>query len=560
MSATPALERGYQALREWSWQEARAAFEDALAARETPEALEGLGASASWLDDADAAIAAREHAYRLYRDRADDESAARVAVGLADDLIAFRGEHAVASGWLQRARRRLDPHPDSPVLAWVDVVAATVAMFYERDLPRAIALAEQAIAQGRRIGDVDAEMLALATLGLVMVSTGQLAEGLRMLDEATAAAVSGEVLDPEASAGVCCVFVTASARIRDFDRLAQWSRHVMHVSQGWTNRSMFSYPRIEHAAALIWWGRWSEAEHELADARTDMASRPQFAALAVLRLADLRRRQGRYDEAHALLDELEHLGSFGIGYGDRPEAARAALALDEGDPVAAAEVVERYLRMLPPDDLVERADALETLVRARVRLGDLEAAQRASETLASIVDATPTEPFRAAALLSAGLVSAGRGDHAEARESFETAIAHYRASGAPFETARALVELAKSLSALGQPQHALEEARNAATEFERLGARVDADASAALAAGLESLVRSPSGAGPLTARETEVLRLVAAGRTNEQIASQLVLSVRTVERHLSNIYAKIGATGRAARAVAASYAHTHAIA
>ncbi|HET8778668.1 MAG TPA: helix-turn-helix transcriptional regulator, partial [Agromyces sp.] len=135
-----------------------------------------------------------------------------------------------------------------------------------------------------------------------------------------------------------------------------------------------------------------------------------------------------------------------------------------------------------------------------------------------------------------------------------------RASGAPFETARALVELAKSLSALGQPQHALEEARNAATEFERLGARVDADASAALAAGIESLVRSPSGAGPLTARETEVLRLVAAGRTNEQIASQLVLSVRTVERHLSNIYAKIGATGRAARAVAASYAHTHAIA
>ena len=99
-------------------------------------------------------------------------------------------------------------------------------------------------------------MIALSLLGLVMVSSGRLAEGLRVLDGAAAAAVSGEVRDPEVSAAVCCIFVTASARIRDFDRLAQWSRHVMHVSQEWTNLSMFTYPRIEHAAALVWWGRW----------------------------------------------------------------------------------------------------------------------------------------------------------------------------------------------------------------------------------------------------------------------------------------------------------------
>ena len=126
-----------------------------------------------------------------------------------------------------------------------------------------------------------------------------------MLDEAAAAAVSGEVRDPEVSAGVCCIFVTASARIRDFDRLAQWSRHVMHVSQAWTNRSMFTYPRIEHAAALVWWGHWAEAEQEFAEALTDMSARPQLAALAMLRFADLRRRQGRYNEARSLLDELE---------------------------------------------------------------------------------------------------------------------------------------------------------------------------------------------------------------------------------------------------------------
>ncbi|MBT2499470.1 hypothetical protein J7E25_10190 [Agromyces sp. ISL-38] len=559
MSVAHSLERGDRALREWSWKVARAAFEEALLDDETPEALEGLGTAASWLDDADTAISARERAYRLYRGRDDAEAAARVAVSLADDLVTFRGEHAVASGWLQRARRRLEDRPDSPVLVWADAVEASMAMMYERDLPRALTLAEHAVAHGRRIGDVDAEMIALSLLGLVMVSSGRLAEGLRVLDEAAAAAVSGEVRDPGVSAGVCCIFVTASARIRDFDRLAQWSRHVMQVSQEWTNRSMFTYPRIEHAAALVWWGRWGEAEQELAEALTDISARPQLAALAMLRLADLRRRQGRYDEARSLLDELDE-SPYGIGYGERAEMVRAALALDTGDFVTAAEAAERDLRALPSDDIVEHVDGLEVLVRARLGLGDAEEAQRAADTLRSIADATPTAPIRASASLAAGLVSAARGEHAAARGAFETAIAFYRAGGATFETARARIELARSVSALGQPQRALEESRKAVTAFEGLGARADAASAATVVADLESSVRPARRPGPLTAREAEVLRMVAAGMTNDEIAADLVLSVRTIERHLSNIYAKIGATGRAARAAATSYAHTHAIA
>ncbi|MGW4928471.1 LuxR C-terminal-related transcriptional regulator [Agromyces sp. NPDC004153] len=559
MSADPPLDRGYRALRDWSWQDARAAFEDALRDEETPEAWEGLGTAASWLDDADTAISARELAYRLYRARGEDESAARVAVNLADDLLAFRGEHAVASGWLQRARRRLDLLPDSPVLAWTDVVAAVGAMVYEGDLPRASEIAERAIAHARRIGDLDAEMLALSMLGLVTVSSGRLADGLRMLDEATAAAVAGELDDPEASAGVCCFFVTASARIRDFDRLAQWSQHVMRVSQDWTNRSMFSYPRIEHASALIWWGRWEEAEAELAAARTDMSARPQFAALAMLRLADLRRRQGRHEEARMLLDELDEIGARGIGYGDRSEAVLAAVVLDAGEPAEAADIAERYLRALPAGDLVERVDGLDVLVRARLETGDLAAAQRASEGLAPIVVATPTAPIRAAASRAEGLIRAARGDHVEAIAAFDAAIDLYRASGAPFETARVRVELARSLAALGRIRRAQEETRKAVTAFEALGASADVDESSALAAELAVPVGRNGAPGSLTAREAEVLRLVAAGRTNEEIAAELVLSVRTVERHVSNIYAKIGATGRAARAAATSYAHTHAL-
>lgn len=174
-----------------------------------------------------------------------------MAAALAGDLLTFRGDSAVAAGWLGRARHGLRDRPDSPVLAWVDAFEAFSAMAYERDVARALGLGEAAVARIRRLGDVDVEMVALALLGVIVVSSGRLTEGMRMLDEATAAAMAGDVKDPQAAANVCCALVTASVRTRDLDRLAQWSRHAMDISRGWTNQTMFSYPRTEHAVALM---------------------------------------------------------------------------------------------------------------------------------------------------------------------------------------------------------------------------------------------------------------------------------------------------------------------
>lgn len=237
------LNSGCRALEAWAWTDAKVAFEAALAENESAEALEGLGVAAFWLDDATTAITARERSCALFRECGDAEGAARLAAGIADAILMFRGEPAVAAGWLQRGRSALADHPDSPVLSWIDVLDAFISMAYERNVDRALEIGEAAVDRARQLGDVETEMLARCVLGVVLVSAGRFADGMRMQDEAAAAVLAGDVRNPEVAGNICCALVTASVRMRDFDRLAQWSRHVMELSGRWSNRAMFSYPR-----------------------------------------------------------------------------------------------------------------------------------------------------------------------------------------------------------------------------------------------------------------------------------------------------------------------------
>src|SRR6266540_3040250 len=135
MTADEALARGVEALREWRWQEARGSFEASIAQRETPEALEGLASAALWLDDAAAVIASRERAFRLYREQHRSEAAARTAAQLAVDILNFRGDAAVASGWLGRDRDLVRDRPESPALTMITGIEAAVAARHRRNLP-----------------------------------------------------------------------------------------------------------------------------------------------------------------------------------------------------------------------------------------------------------------------------------------------------------------------------------------------------------------------------------------------------------------------------------------
>lgn len=213
---------------------------------------------------------------------------------------------------------------------------------------------------------------------------------------------------------------------------------------------------------------------------------------------------------------------------------RAALALDRGDAHVAAEDAERFLRRVGDTDRFERVAGLEVLVRSLLALGDEERARVAVEELESIAADVGTEPLRAAALLALGRLEVA-GNPSAAREALEDAVDLYTSAGAPYEAAQARLALARALRALSRATDALRCEAAAAEALSTLGVVV-------------------SDRPLLTAREREVLRLVAQGHSNDEIATELVLSVRTVERHVENIYDKIGVAGRTARASATAWA------
>ena len=219
---------GNQALQRGAWVEARAAFEAALEIRESPEALEGLGVAAWWLDLADLLFDVRERAYRLYLSRDDKRGAARLATSIAWDCWAFRGEHAVANGWLHRARRHLDNDPDCAERAWLELREGVLALFEDGDPDRAHAHAVAGIRAAKAAGSTDLEMLGRAVQGLTLVSSGAVAEGMGLLDEVNTAVVAGEFTDLIAVGLSCCYMIAACDRVRDYDRALQWC----HAAQG----------------------------------------------------------------------------------------------------------------------------------------------------------------------------------------------------------------------------------------------------------------------------------------------------------------------------------------
>ncbi len=208
---------------------------------------------------------------------------------------------------------------------------------------------------------------------------------------------------------------------------------------------------------------------------------------------------------------------------------------------------------------MERAAGLELLIRAWLALGDhVQEAEKALAELCSVASAVDTEAMQGSASFAEGLIAAAAGDHNSAKRRFEDALDLFDPSGAPFETARARLELARCLFALDRPDAAELQARNALESFQGLGATVEADRAARLLREMEITTRGQVGKAPnlagLSRREVEVLRLVAQGLSNQKIAAQLVLSEHTVHRHVTNILRKLNLPSRTA---AAAHAFRH---
>jgi LuxR family transcriptional regulator, maltose regulon positive regulatory protein len=550
------LDAGWQALAEGAWEDARVHFVAALGQEETAAALEGLGWAAWWLNDVPVTFDARERAYRRYREDADNRAAARMAVSLAADHFLRRGEHAVAGGWFQRAHRLLDGLDPSPEHAVLAIWESYVAVIFHHDTTTARQLGAQARALAGSLGIIDLEMLAQASLGFAMVCEGEIAEGMHLLDEATAAAVAGEMTDPDAIVTTCCYLISACERVRDYDRAAQWCDRAIRLADRWSYRFMFAYCRSHYAGVLIWRGAWPEAEAELEAATGELATTfPAMAAEGIARLAELRRRQGRMEESQVLLDHLDTQPLRTLG-SKLALLGRAALALDQGDPTTAIDLAERYLRGVPAGDRVERIDGLELLARAQAARGDHAQATRSMAELRAITDAIATPSLQAVASHVEGVVAAAHTDYDEARRRFEDAVDLFDAGGARYEAARSRLGLANALAAVERPDAAVREAQAALTILEQIGADRERERATALLRHLKVATpeRAENAAAGLTRREMEVLRLVAQGLSDKEVAAGLGLSEHTVHRHIANVLNKLDVPSRAA-AVAQAAQH-----
>jgi ATP/maltotriose-dependent transcriptional regulator MalT len=271
----------------------------------------------------------------------------------------------------------------------------------------------------------------------------------------------------------------------------------------------------------------------------------------VVRLAELRRRQGRLVEAASLFAQAEHHPLAALG--------RAELAFDRGDHRGAAESAERYLRRLPLHNRTDRVLGLDLLVRALAATGDIEGAQTALAELDAIAALVSTKPLAAAASLGAGYVALAQGDGDRARRHLEDAVDLFVQSGAPFEVARARIALAHALVALERIDAAHAEAQRAIDLLSELHAELEISRARTLLASLPRRRQLATGAkagaarvdgaardAGLTAREIEVLRLVAEGLNNQAIGERLYLSEHTVHRHVANILTKLSVSSRAA--------------
>lgn len=527
------LADGREALARGAWEEARERFARALDIAPSIDAYEGLGIAARYLLDGETAIAAHEAGYRLGRDADDPDGAARLAVQLSYDAYAFHGP-AEAMGWAERASMLVDGREPTVATAFVPFVRAYMALVARHDPAAARAGSAEAAAVARALGATDLELLAVALEGLSLVACGDIDAGMTKLDAAAAGAVGGEMTDADSIETVCCFVIDACKRVRDLERANEWCLRVREIATRFGDRQMFSVCRVHYADVLLWRGDLDGADEELRAAADELCRiRPGREVDALVRLAELRRRQGRPVEAAQYLEASE-----GHRFHD---LVTGLMALDRGDAEVAVDAAGRFLRRIGETDLFERVAGLELAVRALAASGDHPAAQAAADEIASIAARSSSTPLRAASLLAAGRLALARGDFRSARTGLEDAADIFDGAAARFDAALVRGELAAV--------HRLQGNEEAAR-------RCEARARDALTA---MGVPPSRPRGVLSPREQEVLRMVAMGLSNESIASRLVLSVRTVERHVANVYAKIGASGRTARAVATAWAHTHGI-
>jgi ATP/maltotriose-dependent transcriptional regulator MalT len=520
---------GRDASRPQPWAETYAALRDRDPSELSPQELEALADAAWWLSKTDESIAARQRAYAASESAGDAEHAAAMAARLSIEHF-LRGDPAVGAGWLMKARRHAEDVPESAGHGFLLFVEATVARF-SGDLSGAQELVGRAAELGRRFRDANLIAMAMHTEGMLLILAGETNRGVALLDEAMTSVVSGQ-LSPYFTGIVYCNVIGTCLEIADVRRADQWSEAARAWCESLPPESPFpGMCRVNRAEVARLRGAWSEAEAEASRASEElMAFDPMGAAHAFYETGEIRRRIGDPAGAEECFARARE-----IGFDPQPGMALLRFARGDADGalgalrLSATEVTESRL---------QRARLLAAVVDVAVAVPDLDAATGAADDLAALATDSSAPILAAMASTAAGAVQLAQGDASSAVDTLRRTGALWRDLRLPYEAARARVLYGLALRAAGDESDGELELRSAVTAFDRLGAVPDRDATAAL------LARGTTLPGGLTAREVEVLRLVAAGKSNREIAADLVISEHTVARHLQNMFTKLGVSSR----------------
>jgi ATP/maltotriose-dependent transcriptional regulator MalT len=534
-----AVQRAREAFARRAWGDARALL--LSGGQLAVDDLERLAIAAHLVGRDEESAQAWAQAHLEHLRLANPDRAARCAFWLGFALL-LRGDMAQSGGWLARGERLVQQHGLKGAGHGLLLLPQFFITLDRGDHTRAHELAAEIAETAHRVDDVDLLAFGLLARGQAALALGQISGGVKLLDEAMVSVTTAE-MSPIAAGIVYCAVIEACMDLGDMRRATEWTEAL----QRWcaTEPDLVPYRGqclVHRSQILQASGAWVEAVAEAERARQHLSD-PLHPALGLALY-----QQGELHRLRGELADAERAYRAASEQGREPAPGFALLRLAQGSVDVAVAAVRRMVE--ESRGQLTRPVILAAAVETHLAAGEVEAARTAGQELVELAEAVDTPLLRAVADYAAGVVLLADGDAPAALPALRRACAGWRELDMPYDAARARVQIAVACRALGDADAADLELEAARVTFERLGARPDL-------ARVAELTRSPHGrrqSSVLTARECDVLRLVAAGRTNREIATVLRISEHTVARHLQNIFAKLTLSSRAA---ATAYAYEH---